>query len=61
MNLGCALPYIMNLPIDGAQRQEIIASIGFDRWQAHAGVDFAGFAFAQEATTVIDVELRQHF
>lgn len=34
----------MDLPIDGAQRHEIIAVRGFDPRQAHAGVNFAGFA-----------------
>lgn len=59
LRIRCAVD--MNLPVDRAQRREIIGVCGFDPWQAHVAVDFAGFVFAQEAATVIDVDLRQHF
>lgn len=47
----------MDLPIDGAQWREVITVCSFDPRQAHSSVDFAGFAFAQKAATVIDVDL----
>lgn len=51
----------IDLPIDGAQRCEVIAYASFDPRQAHAAVNLAGFAFVQEAATVVEVDLRQHF
>ena len=52
--LGIRFAVYMSLPIDGAQRYEVIAVCGFAPRQMHAGV-----AFAQEAAAVINMNLRQ--